>query len=195
MSGNGATRPTGPAWRKLVAAAMTALLGAPAAGSSQEQGRVQPVPTLDLTRYMGRWHEVARFPNSFQRRCATETTAEYELRADGQVRVVNRCRTVQGDTLRAEGRARLADRSGPASRLKVRFAPALLSFLPFVWGDYWVLDLTDDYGAALVGTPNRRYLWVLSRGPTLDDATYQRLVDTAVAQGFDVTRLVRSAAK
>ncbi len=74
----------------------------------------------------------------------------------------------------------------------VRFAPRILSFLPMVWGDYWILDLTDDYGAALVGTPSREYPWVLSRTPRLDEATYERLVATAAAQGFDVARLIRS---
>jgi apolipoprotein D and lipocalin family protein len=94
--------------------------------------------------------------------------------------------------IRAEGRARVADKAGPTSRLKVRFAPAFLSWLPMVWGDYWVLDLTDDYGAALVGTPDREYLWVLSRTPALADSTWRRLLATAAGQGFDVARLVRS---
>jgi apolipoprotein D and lipocalin family protein len=93
---------------------------------------------------------------------------------------------------RAEGRARRAEPDGPGSRLKVRFAPAFLSFLPMVWGDYWILDLTSDYSAALVGSPNRAYLWVLSRTPQLDEATYKRLVAAAAAQGFEVARLMKS---
>jgi apolipoprotein D and lipocalin family protein len=159
------------------------------------RGPVRPVPDVDLARYAGRWHEVARFPNRFQAKCARETTADYELLPGGQIRVVNACRRADGDTMRAEGRARLARTGGPASQLKVRFAPRFLSFLPFVWGDYWILDLTDDYRAALVGSPNRDYLWILSRTPRLDEATYQRMVDTAAAQGFDVARLVMSPAQ
>ncbi len=93
---------------------------------------------------------------------------------------------------RAEGRAKLAHRDGPASQLKVRFAPGFLSFLPMVWGNYWILDLTEDYGAALVGDPSREYLWVLSRTPELDEQVYRRLVATAEAQGFDIARLKRS---
>jgi apolipoprotein D and lipocalin family protein len=158
----------------------------------QEPGAVRAVASLDLSRYAGRWYEIARFPNRFQRRCVAATTAEYELLRGGTVRVVNRCRLADGRMIRAEGKARLADGHGPASRLKVRFAPALLSFLPMVWADYWVLDVTDDYGAALVGTPDRRYLWVLARDSTLDQETYQRLIATAAGQGFDVTRLERS---
>ena len=153
---------------------------------------VQSIPAVDLARYAGRWHEVARFPNRFQRTCARGTTAEYTLLPDGGLRVVNTCVKADGSEIRAEGRARLAHRDGPTSQLKVRFAPAFLSFLPMVWGDYWVLDLSADYGAALVGSPDRAYLWVLSRTPELEEATYQRMVATAAAQGFDVGRLVRS---
>jgi apolipoprotein D and lipocalin family protein len=153
---------------------------------------VTSVAEVDLARYAGRWYEVARFPNRFQATCAGETTADYDLLPDGQVRVVNACRRSDGGMTRAEGRARRAQSDGPSSRLKVRFAPAFLSFLPMVWGDYWILDLTADYRAALVGSPNRAYLWVLSRTPQLDEATYQRMVAAAAAQGFDVARLMKS---
>ena len=157
-------------------------------------GPVLSVPEVDLERYAGRWHEVARLPNKFQGKCVGETTADYELLADGALRVVNACRGADGRITKVEGRARLANRDGPTSRLKVRFAPAILSWLPMVWGDYWVLELTPDYGAALVGTPDRKYLWVLSRTAQLDDSIYRRLVATAAAQGFDVARLLLSAA-
>lgn len=177
-----------------VSAILALALAVPA---TQDTARtpVRPVGDVDLARYAGRWHEVARFPNRFQARCARETTADYELLPDGQIRVVNACRRADGDTIRAEGRARLARRDGPSSILKVRFAPRLLSFLPMVWGDYWILDLTDDYQAALVGSPNREYLWILSRTPRLDEATYQRMVAAAESQGFDVARLVKSPAQ
>lgn len=153
---------------------------------------VRSIPSLDLARYAGRWHEIARFPNRFQKSCARKTTADYELLSDSTVRVTNRCVRADSSVIRAEGRARLADRQGPASRLKVRFAPAFLSFLPMVWGDYWVLDLTADYTVALVGDPGRKYLWILARTPTPEPALYDRMVAAAAAQGFDVTRLVRS---
>lgn len=153
-------------------------------------GQVRSVPTVDLERYAGLWHEIARLPNRFQEKCRAETTALYELLPGGEFRVTNTCHGAEGQVIRAEGRARMADRQGPTSRLKVRFAPAFLSFLSMVWGDYWILDLTDDYGAALVGTPNRKYLWVLSRTAQPDDTIYQRLIATAAAQGFDVSKLV-----
>ena len=154
---------------------------------------VRPVAAVDLTRYAGLWHEVARFPNRFQKDCAAGTTAEYTLLENGQIRVVNSCTRANGSRMRAEGRARLADAEGPASRLKVRFAPAFLSFLPMVWGDYWIIDLTDDYGAALVGDPARNYLWILSRSPKLDPTVYTRFTSTAAAQGFDTSRLIWTA--
>lgn len=182
-------RPRGVRFAWLVAL-MT--LGVMRAVDAQERNEpVQAVAVLDLERYAGRWYEIARLPNRFQRRCVGDVTATYEFRGGG-IRVVNECRTADGSRIRAEGRARVAERSGPASRLKVRFAPALLSFIPAVWADYWVIDLTDDYTAALVGTPDRRYLWVLSRQPTLHPATYERMVGSAARQGFDVSRLQRT---
>ncbi|MDQ3920158.1 MAG: lipocalin family protein, partial [Acidobacteriota bacterium] len=81
---------------------------------------------------------------------------------------------------------------GPNSRLKVRFAPGLLSFLPFVWGDYQIIELAPDYSHALVGEPGRKYLWILSRTPRMDEATYRRLTERAASEGFDVSRLIRT---
>lgn len=163
-----------------------------AAAQDTSRVLVRPVEGLDLARYTGRWHEVARLPNRFQSKCVRETTADYALLPNGQIRVGNSCRGADGGTIRAEGRARLAQRDGTASKLKVRFAPGFLSSLSLVWGNYWILDLTEDYSAALVGDPGRAYLWILSRTPQLDEAVYQRLVATAAAQGFDVARLQRT---
>lgn len=175
--------------------ALLVVTGTALATGQERGGAVQAIPSLDLERYAGRWHEVARFPNRFQGRCASDVTATYELQGDGAIRVVNVCLTAEGDSVRAEGRARLADRQGPASRLKVRFAPAVLSFLPMVWADYWVLDLTDDFRGALVGSPDRRYLWILSRESRLEQATYDRLLGTAAAQGFDTARVQRTVVR
>jgi apolipoprotein D and lipocalin family protein len=154
-----------------------------------------PPPTQDwveLARYAGRWYEIARLPNRFQDQCAGDVAATYTLRPDGRVSVVNECRRRDGQTTRAEGVARRADAKGPASRLKVRFAPAWLSFLPFVWGDYWIVEVDRDYRHAVVGDPARKYLWILSRSPEMNAATYQSLVATAGRLGFDTGRLVRT---
>jgi apolipoprotein D and lipocalin family protein len=157
---------------------------------AQDRIPVTSIDSLDLNRYAGQWYEIARFPNQFQLKCVANVTAQYTRLANGEIEVLNACRVSDGTVDSAIGRAKLADRTGPTSRLKVRFAPGILGWLPMVWGDYWVLDLTDDYQAVLVGTPNREYLWILSRTPTLDAAIYQRLVATAERQGFDVGRLV-----
>jgi apolipoprotein D and lipocalin family protein len=162
--------------------------------SSAPDGKpeVRAVAAVDLARYAGRWYEIGRLPNRFQRRCACCVTASYALEGDGRISVVNECRAGDGERIRAAGVARLADRDGPASKLKVRFAPRLLSFLPFVWGDYWVLDLADDYSFALVGEPKRKYLWVLSRTPTLSEERYRALLDAAKSMGYDTDRVVRT---
>ncbi len=154
-----------------------------------------PLPTqdwVDLARYAGRWYEIARLPNRFQDQCAGDVAATYTLLPDGRVTVVNECRRNDGQTTRVEGVARRADGKGPASRLKVRFAPAWMSFLSFVWGDYWIVELDRDYRHAIVGDPSRKYLWILSRSPEMDAATYESLAATAGRLGFDTARLVRT---
>lgn len=154
-----------------------------------------PLPTqdwVDLQRYTGRWYEIARLPNRFQEQCAGDVAASYTLRPDGRVTVVNECRKKDGTLTRAEGVARRAEAKGPTSRLKVRFAPAVLSFLPFVWGDYWIVELDRDYRYAVVGDPSRKYLWILSRRAVMDEATYASLTDRARGLGFDASRLLRT---
>src|SRR5215213_5337621 len=158
----------------------------------KEKEPLRVVPAVDLPRYSGLWYEVARLPNRFEEKCAGDVTAEYTLQGTDRLRVVNRCRKRDGKLTEAVGEAKLADRKGPNSRLKVRFAPAFLSFLPAVWGDYQIMELAPDYSYAVVGDPSREYLWLLSRAPRLDEATYQQLTEAARSQGFDVSRLVRT---
>jgi apolipoprotein D and lipocalin family protein len=153
---------------------------------------VSVVPSVDLERYAGRWYEIARLPNWFQKKCACCVTATYTVREPGKLSVVNECRMADGRVTRAEGVAKLADPKGPTSKLKVRFAPRILSWLPFVWGDYWILDLAEDYGHVLVGDPGRKYLWILARRPTLPEETYQVLLRKAAAQGFAIARIERT---
>ena len=152
---------------------------------------VRPVADVDIDRYVGRWYEIARFPNRFQKKCTGNVSAVYSRRPDGRIDVRNSCTTADGHT-ETSGIARRADRKGPPSVLEVRFAPAILSFLPSVWGDYWILDLSDDYDTAVVGSPDREYLWFLARTPSVDQATFARMTEAARAQGFDVDRLERT---
>lgn len=153
--------------------------------------KLEPVPQLELDRYLGQWYELGRFPNRFQKKCTGDVVASYAMRPDGFIQVRNRCTSAKGPA-EAVGRARQMDPQGPASVLEVRFAPAWLSFLPGVWGDYWVIDLAPDYSTAVVGTPSRDYLWILSRTPQVDMPTWSRLVEAARRQGFDVNRLERT---
>lgn len=169
-----------------------ASLGACASGAeSGGPPPLAPIAALDLPRYLGTWYEVAKYPNSFQRDCVGGTRATYTAGPDGTVRVENTCRRADGELARAVGAAR---QIGPATsaQLKVRFAPAWLSWIPAVWGDYWVIDLDPAYTLAAVSEPSRRYLWVLSRTPTADPAAYRALLERLRAQGFDLARLEAS---
>jgi apolipoprotein D and lipocalin family protein len=161
---------------------------------ADKKGRepLRVVPSVDLERYAGTWYEIARLPNRFQKKCAGDVAATYTVRSDGGLDVLNRCRKADGQLTEAKGRARVADKRGPNSKLKVRFAPAFLSLLPFVWGDYQVIDLAPDYTYALVGEPGREYLWVLARTPRLDEEVYARALSRATAEGFDVSRLIKT---
>ncbi|NDY94872.1 lipocalin family protein [Wenzhouxiangella limi] len=150
------------------------------------------VDNLDLERYQGRWYEIALLPNRFQKRCVSDTSALYVLRDDGRVQVTNRCRQEDGRWREAEGIARKADPEGPNAALEVRFAPKWLSWLPFVWGDYRVIALDEDYQYAMVGSDNRKYLWILAREPGLDQRVFDRLRSQAEDQGFDTEKLVMS---
>ncbi len=171
---------------------ITVLLLACAAPSSAQAAReVATVPSVDLDRYLGDWFEVARFPNRFQRQCAGDVKATYARRPDGRIDVTNRCQKADGQASVAKGVARVVDAT-TRSKLKVRFAPAVLSFLPFVWGDYWIIGLDENYRWAVVGSPGRNYLWILSRTPQLDEALFEQAVDRARANGFDLSRLQRT---
>lgn len=147
---------------------------------------LEVVPRVDIPRYMGNWYEIASFPHDFQEGC-TGTTAHYTLRDDGDVEVVNRCylHSLQGEENVAEGRARVVD-SATNAKLKVSF------FRPF-WGDYWIIELGKDYDYAVVGHPGRDYLWILSRAPQMDGATFEAIVSRLRdVHRYDVGRLQKT---
>lgn len=148
---------------------------------------VRSVPQLDMGRYAGQWHEIAHLPVSFQKRCVGDITATYALRADGRISVHNVCRTGDGDHIATEGVARPVE--GKPGQLQVRFAPDWLAWVPLVWADYWVIALDPDYQWAVVGDPDRKYLWILSRSPRMDAALFASLKDKAEAMGYDLAPL------
>lgn len=159
------------------------ILPARAAG---KQAPMQVVPSVDLTRYAGKWYEIARLPNRFQRDCASDTSATYTLRPDGKITVLNQCRQTDGRMKSARGTARLAGGKEPNSKLRVTF------FWPF-YGNYWIIDLEPDYRWAVVGEPDRKYFWILSREPQLDEALYNQIVERARNQGYDLSPLLRTS--
>ena len=167
----------------------------PADGAPLMRAPLQVVAPVDLKRYAGLWHEQARLPNRFEKSCEGPVSATYTLLADGTVQVHNRCVREDGGIDEAMGIAKAVRVPGlpGAGRLKVRFLPSFLSWLPFAWGDYWILKLDRDYQVALVGTPNREYLWLLSREPQLDEAAISAELEYARTLGFDVDRMARSS--
>lgn len=144
--------------------------------------RLEVVDYVDLNRYVGKWYEIARYPNQFEENCEG-VTAAYELKDDGEIKVINTCRkgAPDGPVETAVGRARIVDETTNA-KLKVSF------FGPF-WGDYWVIGLADDYSLALVGEPSGRYLWILSRTPAISDAVRAAALTDLRAMGYNTDAL------
>lgn len=161
---------------------------------AQTKTKVTTVSSVDIIRYAGKWYEIAKYPNRFQKKCVANTTAVYNLIGGGNIEVINSCQTQEGKVDEATGRGKIADKNTNA-KLKVRFAPSYISFLPFVWGDYWIIDLEPNYQYAVVGTPKRDYLWILSRTPELDENTYQGILNRIKEQGFDPNKLVKTPQK
>lgn len=143
---------------------------------------LETVSTVDLNRYLGRWYEIARYPNSFERKCARDVTAQYSLKPDGDIRVVNSCTTLSGSIARSVGTAKTADKSTNA-KLKVTF------FWPF-YGDYWIIDLGRDYDYAVVGEPSRKFLWILSRTSQMPQDLYLRVAARLASKGYDASKLI-----
>lgn len=153
---------------------------------------LQAVPELDLTRYAGKWYEIARLPTRFEEDCARNVTATYTVEENGEISVLNECVTEEGEKKSATGTARLAEETGPNSKLKVSFVTPFLHFLPFVWADYWVIDLDPEYRFAAVGEPDRKYFWILSRTPQMDTATYERILGRVASQGYEVSNMIQT---
>lgn len=146
---------------------------------------------FDLEKYTGVWYEQALLPNRFQKECVAEVQAEYSLLSTGSLQVENQCKKADGEitTAQADGRLNTSINPPNPAILEVRFAPAWLSWLPMVWGNYWVIKIEGDYQYSLVGTPDREYLWVLSRDKAPNLETVNALLDYAGTLGFDITQV------
>ena len=143
---------------------------------------LQTVPFVELNKYAGKWYEIASYPQRFQKGCHC-TTAEYTLIENGSIVVENRCNkgSINGKQSYIKGKAFVDKNSGNA-KLKVQF------FWPFK-GKYWIIDLADDYSYAVISHPNRKYLWILSRIPKMNDLVYQQIIIRLKEKGFDISKL------
>lgn len=167
---------------------LTAVLSLSFSSANADTYRDRSVPmsvvqTLDLDRYLGRWYEIARFPNRFEKGCVG-VTADYSLRTDGKIRVLNSCRknTLDGPLKQADGQATVV----APGKLSVTFVP----WLPFAKGDYWVLYLDPGYQMAVVGEPKGKTGWILARKPKISEDDFRKATAALTANGYDVSRLM-----
>lgn len=170
---------------------LSLLIASSALGQKAEPGELKTVEQVDLERYSGKWYEIAKYPNKFQKKCTGNVTADYTIKQNGRIEVRNECLKKNAKKQVALGEAKVKDDITKA-KLKVRFAPSLLSFLPFVWGDYWIIDLDTNYEWVAIGEPSRSYFWILSRQPTLDEQAYQAILGRAKTAGFDPAKVVKT---
>jgi len=158
---------------------------------SDKQPPPQTVPSVDLKQYAGKWFEIARYPNKFQKKCVANTTATYSVKANGGVEVLNQCLVKNGTLEGANGAAKIVD-SASNAKFEMSFAPQFKSFLNDDWRDYWILDLDKDYKYAAVGDPKREYLWILSRTPEMSDAVYQNILRRVEKLGYNPAKLQKT---
>jgi apolipoprotein D and lipocalin family protein len=172
----------------LTLALLSGLLGGCA--GMESKGDLPTAASVDLSRYAGTWYEIARLPMWFQRHCV-DSKAVYTVRSDGRVGVHNECVTDDGGLVMADGVATVVDAKTNA-RLMVVFDNWFARlFGSSREGNYWILDLDPEYRTVLVGTPDRRYLWILARAPEIDEVTYRKLVHLARGFGYPVEQLIR----
>jgi len=150
-----------------------------------QKERITTVPNVDVKKYAGKWYEIATFPQRFQKGCHC-TTAEYTLTDKGYLIVENRCNKdkVDGEQSYIKGKAFIVENSGNA-KLKVQF------FWPFK-GNYWIIDLADDYSYAVVSDPSMKYLWILCRTPKMEESVYQAILTRLAEKGYDLSKLVKT---
>lgn len=160
------------------------------AGCSAGDSPMKTVDLVDLQRYSGQWLELAKIPNRFQSECERNASATYQRLESGELSVLNRCITVDGLEKRAEGVARIAE-GGSRAKLEVSFVRVL--GVPLFWGDYWVLALGSEYEYVVVGTPSRKFGWVLAREPHLSEAVWREIEQVLLQNGYKMDDFVRSS--
>ena len=168
--------------KEIIAGTALAGIGLAAFAIATRNKSLKTVNHVDLEKYLGTWYEIAKFPQGFEKGC-TNVTADYSLREDGKISVVNSC-LKDGKLKVTDGVASINDKESNA-KLDVQFQ------WPFN-GKYWIIALAPDYSYAVVGHPNRKYLWILNRKPVMDNMTYNHLVLVAAGRGFDIRKLEKT---
>lgn len=150
---------------------------------------VQTVKHVDIERYLGTWYEIASIPQRFQKKCASHVKAEYSFAEKGQIKVVNSCKTKDGEIKKAEARAKPIDGDDSNSKLKVTFVK-FIGWIYLFGGNYWIIDLADDYSYAVVGDPTREYAWILSRTRGISSSDLEAAVRSLEVNGYDTCELI-----
>ena len=142
------------------------------------------VKDLDIDRYLGKWYEISRYDHKFERGLVG-VTATYSFREDGKIKVVNAGykKTLNGQKSETTGKAKIPN---PSIRSKLK-----VSFFLFFYGDYFVLELDEDYKWAVIGSSSDKYLWILSRTPQMDDVLYDKILNNLTQRGYDVNKLIK----
>jgi apolipoprotein D and lipocalin family protein len=171
-------------WILAVFVLLTLTSAALVQAQNTKTGELQTVSFVDLKRYGGTWYEIAKYPNKSQKQCAGNTTAIYNFKSDSDVEIVNKCMTQDGKIANASGTAKVVDKQTNA-KLKGSFAW-------FSSATYWVIDLDENYQYAVVGNPDRKYLWILSRTPEIKEATYQKILRKIETAGYNPAKLEKT---
>ncbi len=153
------------------------------AQTSNTKTKLVTVDSVNLNKYLGTWYEIAKIPNSFQKKCARNTTATYILRNDGNIDVINQCVEADGSINKAKGIAKVIDKKSN-SKLQVSFVR--IFGISLFWGDYWIIGLDKDYRYAVVGTPSRKYGWILSRTPQLAKNDMEEIYKILKQKGYNI---------
>ena len=141
------------------------------------------ITAFDLDRYLGKWYEIARYDHAFERNLVG-TTAEYSIRDDGKIKVLNSgyIGTLDGPYKESTGKAK-ARKNGTPGQLEVSF------FGPF-YGDYNIMELAPDYSYSVVGSSSPKYLWILSRTPQLTPEVKSSILSSLKKRGYDTSKLI-----
>ena len=167
---------------KFILSLMTILLASGSVWSKLPP--LETVKEVNLQTYMGTWYEYALIPNSFEKKCVADTKAQYQLLANHQVKVTNTCSLASGELNVALGNGKLVNATD-TSKLLVSFVKLFGKWIYLFGGDYWIIDLDEHYEVAVVGSPSRKYAWILTRNPQIERATLAKIAEKLKAQKFD----------